>query len=68
MKLPFLQESKWPTAREPEERVVNPSHDTQLQDHLIVEVLSALEHKDHSKLREAIVALIHAIKNEDVEE
>lgn len=68
MKLPFLQESKWPTSREPEERVVNPSHDRQLQDHLMDEVLVALEHKDHAGLREALVALAHSIKNEDQDE
>lgn len=66
MKLPFLQESKWPTAREPEERVVNPSHDLQLQDHLVEEFLRAHAHKDHSKMREALVALIHSFKNEDM--
>lgn len=68
MKLPFLQESKWPISKEPEERVVNPSHDTSLQDHLMDELLSALEHKDRKRLREALQALIHSIKNEDQDE
>lgn len=67
MNLPFLQESKWPTAREPEERVANPSHDTQLQDHLVEEVLIAREHKNSRHLREALMALIHSIRNEDAD-
>lgn len=66
MNLPFLQESKWPTAREPEERVVNPSHDLQLQDHLIEEFMRGYEKGEHSKMREALVALIHGFKNEDM--
>lgn len=67
MKLPFLQESKWPTAIEPEERVVNPSSDKQLQDHLMDELLSAMEHKDSKRRREAMVALIHSIFEESHE-
>lgn len=65
MKLPFLQESKWPVSREPEERVVNPSHDEQLQDHLVEEILMAREHKDNRKFRESLMALIRCIRNED---
>lgn len=64
MKLPFLQESKWPTAREPEERVVNPSHDRQLQDHLMDEVLRAVEKKNGEHLRESLVELIRCIRSE----
>lgn len=65
MKLPFLQDSKWPILRkEPEERVVNPSYDKQLQDHLVEEILSAKEKKDSSKFRESFMALIQSIKNE----
>ena len=64
MKLPFLQESKWPISKEPEERVVNPSHDRQLQDHLIDEILVCLEKKDSSGLRDALKALIENIRNE----
>lgn len=62
MKLPFLQESKWPTSKEPDEKVVNPSYETQLEDHLIDEILVALEKKEASKFREAIMALIQHIK------
>lgn len=68
MKLPFLQDSKWPTSKEPMVRIVNPSHDTQLQDHLIDEVLIAAEKKDARKFREAIEALIYAIRNEDTKD
>lgn len=65
VKLPFLKESMWPTAKETEERVVNPSHDRQLQDHLVEEILVAREHKDNSRLHEALMALIRLIKNEE---
>jgi len=68
MKLPFLQESKWPVSREPEERVVNPSHDRQLQDHLIDEILVALEKKDSSGLRDALKALIENIRSEGMDD
>lgn len=62
--LPFLEESKWPTSREPEERVVNPSYDKQLEDHLMDELLIALEHKNPSKVRESLIALIQNIYSE----
>lgn len=68
MKLPFLKESHWPISREPEVRVVNPSYDRKIQDHLIDELLLAFEQKDSSKIREALTALIHAIQNEEVPE
>lgn len=66
MKLPFLDDQKWPSCREPEERVVNPSYDKKIQDHLLDELMVALEKHDSSKLREAIVALVHAIQDEEV--
>lgn len=65
MKLPFLQESKWPISKEPEERVVNPSHDRQLQDHLVEEILVAREHKDSRRMGQAFMALIRSIQNEE---
>jgi len=65
MKLPFLEESKWPISKEPDERVVNPSHDKQIEDHLIDELMQALEHKEASKLRETLIALIQHIKSGD---
>jgi hypothetical protein len=65
MKLPFLKESKWPVLKETEERVANPSHDTQLQDHLVEEILISHEHKDHRRMREALMALIRMMKNEE---
>lgn len=66
MKLPFLQDSKWPVMREePEERVVNPSYDKQLQDHLVDEVMSAHAKKDARAFRESLMSLIHSIKYED---
>ena len=68
MKLPFLEDHRWPTTRETEERVVNPSHDTQLQDHLMDELMIALEKRDAGSLRSAIMALVHSIQNEDQDE
>lgn len=65
MKLPFLQESKWPTAREPGEKIVNQSYDGKIEDHLMDEVIQAIEHKDSGKLRESLVALIQHLKSED---
>lgn len=65
MKLPFLENSHWPTSKEPEERVVNPSYDRQLQDHLIDEVLAALERRDPKRMSEALIAIVHSIRNED---
>lgn len=67
MKLPFLtQKDQWPTLKKDEEvRIVNASHDTQLQDHLVDEILMAMESKDSGQLREALMALIENIKNED---
>lgn len=67
MKLPYLEESRWPTANETEERVVNPSYDKKLQDHLVDELLVAMEHKDVSGLREALMALVHSIREEEHE-
>lgn len=66
MKLPFLDDStsKWPISKEPEERVVNASYDAKLQDHLVDELLIALEHKDRVAAREALVAIIHSIFEE----
>jgi len=54
--------------KEPEERVASPSHDTQLQDHLMDEFLSAMEGHDHAHKREALLALIHSILNEEHDE
>jgi predicted house-cleaning noncanonical NTP pyrophosphatase (MazG superfamily) len=65
MKLPFLEGSKWPISREPGERTVNPSYDKQLESHLMDEIMEALEHKDASKLRESIVALIEHINSSE---
>lgn len=66
MKLPFLQESKWPVMRKEREQVANPSHDTQLQDHLLDEMLMARESKDHSRFHQSLMALIrHLMMEED---
>ena len=67
-KLPFLQDSKWPIVREDEERVANPSYDTQIQDHLIDEILVALAEKSGAKLRSALKALIQHIKTEGMDD
>lgn len=69
MRLPFLNEKDhWPTSKDPEEIVANPSHDTQLQDHLLDEVLKAIEKKDPVHIKEAVMALIHSIQNEEQHE
>lgn len=68
MQLPFLNHSKWPISKEPEERVVNPSSDMQLQDHLVGELLVSLEKKDPKRIREAIIALIYSILDEESNE
>jgi len=67
MKLPFLENSRWPISKEPEERVVNASYDKQVQDHVMDELLIALEHKDAQGFREAIEALIYSIFDEATE-
>jgi hypothetical protein len=61
--LPFLKESKWPISKEPEERVVNPSYDKQIENHLIEELMIALEQKKSARLRESLIALIEHIKS-----
>ncbi len=63
MKLPYLQESKWPISKEPTEKVVNPSYDKQIEDHLMDELMISLEKKHPAKLREALVALIQHLKS-----
>lgn len=68
VKLPFLAESKWPTSKEPEERVVNPSYDRQIQDGLVDELLIALERRDRAGFREAFHGLIRSVKSEGQEE
>jgi hypothetical protein len=66
VRLPFLQEKDhWPAIKETEEIVVNPSHDAQLQDHLLDELLIALESKNHKEIAECLKALIHSINNEE---
>lgn len=68
MKLPFLQDSKWPRIRVDEERVVNPSHDAQLQDHLVDQLLMAMEKGDSPAIRDALMSLVQSILNEDQDE
>lgn len=63
--LPFLNDSKWPISKEREERVVNPSHDHQLQDHLVEEIMVAREQKDSRRMGKAVLALIRSIMNEE---
>jgi len=67
MKLPYLEDSRWPGIKKTEERTVNPSYDHQLQNHLIEELLSALEHKDHKSIVQALQALYQSIHSEEVE-
>lgn len=54
-------------SKEPEERVVNPSYDRQLQDQILDEIMIALEKRDATRMREALIALVHSIRNEDVD-
>lgn len=68
MKLPYLEDHRWPVSKETEERVANPGHDTQLQDHLIDEFMVALEHKDPSRIAEALKGLIDFIQGEEFDE
>ena len=65
MMLPYLKKDKWPISKEPGEVVVNASPDVQLQDHLVENLMISLEKKDHSKIKEDLIALIHAILNEE---
>ena len=65
LKLPFLEDSLWPISKEPEERVVNSSPDAKLQNHLIDQLLIAIEHKDIAGMREAFLSLVHSILSED---
>lgn len=67
MRPPFLDESKWPISKEPEERVVNPSYETQLSDHLIDELFRALEHKDHASIAKCLRAIGDFIHDESME-
>lgn len=64
MSLPFLTDSNWPISKEPEERVANPSHDTQLQDHLVDEAFVSYQKADPRRFRESMTALIQMIKSE----
>lgn len=65
MKLPFLnQKDQWPTANDPEERVANPSYDTQIQDSLVDEIMVAHDKKDQGALWSAVKALIEHINGE----
>jgi hypothetical protein len=69
VKLPFLENtSKWPISREPEERVVNPSYDTQIEDHLVDEIFVAMEKKHVSKFREALIALIEHLHSQEMDD
>jgi hypothetical protein len=66
VRLPFLKEKDhWPTAKDNEERVVNPSPDAQMQDHAVDQLLSALESRDPTEIRKAILDLVHSIIHED---
>jgi hypothetical protein len=65
MTLPFIEDSKWPISKEAEERVANPGYDTQIEEHLMDELMKALEHKDIGNLRESIVALIEHLKSSE---
>jgi hypothetical protein len=65
MKLPFLDHSNWPISKEPEERVVNPSYDKQIEDDLMDRLLIALEKHDASSFKDTIQALIQHIKSSE---
>lgn len=63
--MPFMPNPRWPISKEPEERVEGAGHDKQLQDHLIDELLRALEHKDMAGIKDTITALAHSFRNEE---
>lgn len=64
--LPFLENtSRWPTSKEPEERVVNPSYNKKIQDQLVDELLMAMEHKNSKAVKDCILSLIHEIQEEE---
>jgi hypothetical protein len=65
MKLPFMPNPRWPISKEREEKVANPSSDKQLQDHLIDELLRALEHSDMAGIKDTIISLAHSFRNEE---
>lgn len=46
---------------------MNPSHDKSLQDDLSDRVFMAMEKKDQAALKDALLALVQAILNEDDE-
>lgn len=67
MRPPFVNESKWPMSKEPEERVVNPSYEAKLGDHLIDQLFQALEHKDHAAIARCLRAIGDSFYAEQME-
>jgi hypothetical protein len=65
MDLPFLDNtSKWPTAKDPDERIVSdksPNEEMSLDDSLIDELFMALENKDASLVKDCLISLIHSL-------
>jgi hypothetical protein len=63
--LPYLDKSTWPSNKEGKEVTVNPSYHTQLQEHLVNELIEALEKKDQSSIIEALYALAETLREEE---
>lgn len=51
--------------KEPEEKVVNPSYDKQIQDSLVDDLFKSLESKDSSGVRESLQSLVQCIRDEE---
>lgn len=49
--------------RTDESRTANPSHDTQLQDHLVDQMWTAMEKRDHEGKRSSLLALIAHLRS-----
>lgn len=67
MKLPFLSKDKWPTIRDDEERTVNPSYDTQLDESLTDDFFMSMESGNPEHKRAALLALIQHLRSQSNE-
>lgn len=70
MDLPFLEKSHWPTSKESKEQIVSDqSHEesiseSEIQEHLIQELLQAFEQKDATAIKDCLISLIQSINDE----
>ena len=64
--LPFLKNKKLPhSVRQPGESMYGFSEDEEMSEDSIKELIQAIESKDHSKLMQAISALVEMIRNKN---